>query len=123
MKVKKIPFNPSSRMHIAQKLKDKYDWQPQEFTPDGKPKVDETVLEKLKYPEAKILSEHFLIEKRIAQLAVGAQAWLKQEVNGRIHGNCNTNSTVTGRASHTHPNLGQVPSISKTVWQRVSSII
>ena len=53
MKVKKVAFNPSSRMHIAQRLKDKYDWQPEEFTPDGKPKVDETVLEKLKYPEAK----------------------------------------------------------------------
>tara|TARA_E500000331_G_scaffold159911_1_gene154999 strand:- start:2212 stop:3957 length:1746 start_codon:yes stop_codon:yes gene_type:complete len=114
MKLKKVTFNPSSRMHIADRLKNKYDWQPVEFTPDGKPKVDETVLEKLKYPEAKILSEHFLIEKRIAQLAVGAQAWLKQERNGRIHGNCNTNSTVTGRASHTHPNLGQVPSIHKT---------
>ena len=112
-KEKTVAFNPSSRMHIAQRLKEKYNWQPEEFTPDAKPKVDETVLEKLKYPEAKILSEHFLIEKRIAQLAVGAQAWLKQEVNGRIHGNCNTNSTVTGRASHTHPNLGQVPSCVK----------
>ena len=113
MKCKKVAFNPSSRMHIAQRLKDKYDWQPEEFTPDGKPKVDEIVLEKLEYPEAKILSEHFLVEKRIAQLAVGAQAWLKQEKDGRIHGNCNTNSTVTGRASHTHPNLGQVPSVIK----------
>ena len=113
-KEKTVTFNPSSRMHIAQRLKDKYNWQPAEYTPDGKPKVDETVLEKLKYPEAKILSEHFLVEKRIAQLAVGAQAWLKQEKGGRIYGNCNTNSTVTGRASHTHPNLGQVPSIHKT---------
>ena len=78
-KEKTVTFNPSSRMHIAQRLKDKYDWQPSEYTNDGKPKVDETVLEKLKYPEAKILSEHFLVEKRIAQLAVGAQAWLKQE--------------------------------------------
>ena len=112
-KEKTVAFNPSSRMHIAQRLKEKYKWQPDEFTPDGKPKVDETVLEKLEYPEAKILSEHFLIEKRIAQIAVGAQAWLKQEKNGRIHGNCNTNSTVTGRASHTHPNLGQVPSCAK----------
>ena len=112
-KEKTVAFNPSSRMHIAQRLKEKYKWQPNEFTPDGKPKVDETVLEKLEYPEAKILSEHFLIEKRIAQIAVGAQAWLKQEKNGRIHGNCNTNSTVTGRASHTHPNLGQVPSCAK----------
>ena len=113
IKEKTVPFNPSSRMHIAQRLKEKYNWQPEEFTPDGKPKVDETVLEKLEYSEAKILSEHFLIEKRIAQLAVGAQAWLKQEKDGRIHGNCNTNSTVTGRASHTHPNLGQVPSVIK----------
>ena len=113
IKLKKISFNPSSRMHIAQRLKAKYDWQPDEFTPDGKPKVDETVLEKLEYLEAKILSEHFLIEKRIAQLAVGAQAWLKQEKQERIHGSCNTNSTVTGRASHTHPNLGQVPSVIK----------
>ena len=101
-------------MHIAQRLRDKFDWQPQEFTPDGKPKVDETVLEKLKWDEAKLLSEHFLLEKRIAQLAAGSQAWLKQERDGRIHGNCNTNSTVTGRASHTHPNLGQVPSINQT---------
>ena len=113
IKEKTVPFNPSSRMHIAQRLRDKFNWQPQEFTPDGKPKVDETVLEKLKWDEAKLLSEHFLLEKRIAQLAAGSQAWLKQERDGRIHGNCNTNSTVTGRASHTHPNLGQVPSINK----------
>ena len=111
-KEKTVVFNPSSRMHIAERLSDKYDWEPKEFTPDGKPKVDETVLDKLKYPEAKILSEHFLLEKRIAQIAHGSQAWLKAEKNGRIHGNCNTNSTVTARASHSHPNLGQVPSVS-----------
>ena len=69
IKEKTVPFNPSSRMHIAQRLRDKFNWQPQEFTPDGKPKVDETVLEKLKWDEAKLLSEHFLLEKRIAQLA------------------------------------------------------
>ena len=99
-------------MHIAERLSEKYNWQPKEFTPDGKPKVDETVLDKLKYPEAKILSEHFLLEKRIAQIATGSQAWLKAESKGKIHGTCNTNSTVTGRASHSHPNLGQVPSVT-----------
>ena len=30
-------------------------------------------------PEAKILCEHFLLDKRIAQLATGTQAWLKHE--------------------------------------------
>ena len=65
IKEKTVPFNPSSRMHIAQRLKEKYNWQPEEFTPDGKPKVDETVLEKLEYSEAKILSEHFLLKKEL----------------------------------------------------------
>jgi len=103
-------FNPSSRHHIAKRLKDKYKWEATEFTPDGKPKLDDSILSKLDYPEAKILCEHFLLDKRIAQLATGTQAWLKHERNGKIHGTCNTNSCVTARASHSFPNLGQVPS-------------
>ena len=107
-----VVFNPSSRQHIGQKLIDKYNWKPKEFTNDGKPKLDETILESLEYPEAKILCEHFLLDKRIGQLATGTQAWLKHEKKGRIHGTCNTNSTVTGRATHSYPNMAQVPSVS-----------
>ena len=103
-------FNPSSRHHIAKRLKDKYKWEAKEFTPDGKPKLDDSILSKLDYPEAKILCEHFLLDKRIAQLATGTQAWLKHERKGKIHGTCNTNSCVTARASHSFPNLGQIPS-------------
>ena len=110
-KEKTITFNPSSRHHIAARLIERHKWKPQEYTNDGKPKLDETVLASLPYPEAKVLCEHFLLDKRIGQLATGAQAWLKNEFNGRIHGTCNTNSTVTARASHSHPNLGQVPSV------------
>ena len=110
-KEKTITFNPSSRHHIADRLIERHKWKPQEYTNDGKPKLDETVLASLPYPEAKVLCEHFLLDKRIGQLATGAQAWLKNEFNGRIHGTCNTNSTVTARASHSHPNLGQVPSV------------
>jgi DNA polymerase I-like protein with 3'-5' exonuclease and polymerase domains len=110
-KEKTITFNPSSRHHIAARLIERHKWKPQEYTNDGKPKLDETVLASLPYPEAKVLCEHFLLDKRIGQLATGAQAWLKNESNGRIHGTCNTNSTVTARASHSHPNLGQVPSV------------
>tara|TARA_R110000822_G_scaffold20594_3_gene65864 strand:+ start:2171 stop:3904 length:1734 start_codon:yes stop_codon:yes gene_type:complete len=104
-------FNPSSRQDIADKLISIYNWKPLEFTDDGKPKLDETVLAALPYPEAKTLCEHFLLDKRIAQLATGAQAWLKHEKNWRIHGTCNTNSTVTARATHSYPNMAQVPSV------------
>jgi len=105
-------FNPSSRHHVAHRLKEKYGWDAQEFTADGKAKLDDSILSKLPYPEAKILCEHFLLNKRIAQIANGSQAWLKHERNGKIHGTCNTNSCVTSRASHSYPNLGQVPSTS-----------
>ena len=106
-----VVFNPSSRHHIGNKLITKYSWKPTEYTDDGKPKLDETILAALPYPEAKILCEHFLLDKRIAQLATGAQAWLKHEKNWRIHGTCNTNSTVTARATHSYPNMAQVPSV------------
>tara|TARA_Y100001963_G_scaffold97036_1_gene133554 strand:+ start:9338 stop:11035 length:1698 start_codon:yes stop_codon:yes gene_type:complete len=107
-----IVFNPSSRNHIAERLKEKYGWDAQEFTSDGKAKLDDKILSQLEYPEAKILAEHFLLNKRIAQIATGSQAWLKHERNGKIHGTCNTNSCVTQRASHSFPNLGQVVSTS-----------
>tara|TARA_R110000782_G_scaffold36713_1_gene87016 strand:- start:25 stop:1725 length:1701 start_codon:yes stop_codon:yes gene_type:complete len=105
-------FNPSSRHHVAQRLKDKYGWDAKEFTTDGKAKLDDTILGKLPYPEAKVLCETFLLTKRIAQISNGSQAWLKHERDGKIHGTCNTNSCVTSRASHSFPNLGQVPSTS-----------
>ena len=42
-KIKRIPFNPTSRDHIAERLMG-MGWKPQEFTESGKPKVDESVL-------------------------------------------------------------------------------
>lgn len=103
-------FNPSSRHHIAKRLIEK-GWVPQEFTPSGDPKIDETVLEKLIYPEAELLAEHFLVEKRIAQIAEGDQAWLKLVTKGRIHGSVNTNGAVTGRCTHSKPNVAQTPKV------------
>ena len=111
-KEKTTVFNPSSRQHIASRLINKYNWKPSIYTDDGTPKLDETILESLPYPEAEILCEHFLLDKRIGQLATGAQAWLKHEKNNKIHGTCNTNSTVTARATHSYPNMAQIPSVS-----------
>src|SRR5690606_12207499 len=87
-------------------------WKPTELTPSGKPKVDETILEALPYPEAKELSRYMLIQKRIGQLAEGDNAWLKKvDRDGRIHGSIITNGAVTGRATHSNPNIAQVPKV------------
>jgi len=108
-KIKRIEFNPNSRDHIAWELKNKYSWTPKEFTPNGKPKIDEGVLGKLQLPNTGALKEHFLISKRISQLAEGNNAWLKLERGGRIYGSVNTNGAVTGRCTHRNPNVAQVP--------------
>ena len=105
-------FNPASRDHIADRLKAKYGWEPTEWTDGGSPKVDDDVLQSLTYPEAKLLAEYFTIQKRIGQLAEGSGAWLKLVTKkGRIHGRINSNGTVTGRATHSSPNIAQVPSV------------
>lgn len=109
-KVKVVEFNPSSRQMIADRLKAR-GWKPLEFTPSGQPKIDEGILATLDFPEAKVLSEHFLIEKRIGQIAEGDQAWLRLERDGRIHASVNTNGAVTGRCTHSHPNIAQVPKV------------
>jgi DNA polymerase I-like protein with 3'-5' exonuclease and polymerase domains len=111
LKDKVTEFNPGSRDQIAQRLIKKYGWEPKAFTDGGKPQIDEVILKKLEYPEAKILSEYFLLEKRIGQLGEGNQAWLKHERQGHIHGYVNTNGAVTGRCTHSSPNLAQVPSV------------
>lgn len=109
-KSKTIEFNPSSRDHIADRLINLYGWKPVDFTDGGKPMVDEVVLASLDYPPCKLLTEYLLIQKRAGQLSEGAQAWMKSEKKGRIHGSVNPNGAVTGRATHSYPNVAQVPS-------------
>ena len=110
IKKKTVIFNPGSRQHIASRLIALYEWEPRDFTPSGQPKVDESIINALPYPEAKLIGEYLTISKRLGQLAEGDQAWLKHlRKDNRIHGFINTNGTVTGRASHAFPNLAQVP--------------
>lgn len=109
-KSKTIEFNPSSRDHIADRLMTLYGWKPVDFTEGGKPMVDEVVLSKLTYEPCKQLTEYLLVQKRISQLNEGGQAWMKCEKKGKIHGSINPNGAVTGRATHSYPNISQVPS-------------
>ena len=122
MRTKHTPFNPGSRAHIARVFREKYDWKPKELTPKGGPKIDETILSKLKYPEAAVLSTYFLLDKRIGQIGEGNQAWLKLVKGGRIHGSVNTNGAVTGRCTHSHPNVAQVPSVRAPFGQECRSL-
>lgn len=111
-KTKQIVFNPGSRDHIANRLMTVRGWKPTEKTTSGKPKVDESVLSKLPYPEAKLLSEYLLVQKRLGQLAEGRNSWLNMvREDGRIHGEVITNGAVTGRCTHRNPNVAQVPSV------------
>jgi DNA polymerase-1 len=110
-KIKLVEFNPSSRDHIAQRLQAMRGWVPTQFTDGGQPKVDDAIMSLLPYPEAPLLTEYLMIQKRIGQLAEGDKAWLKKVQNGRIHGGVNTNGAVTRRMTHVDPNLGQTPTV------------
>ena len=108
--VKEIPFNPGSRKQIAERLMALGYELPTEN--DGVSyKVDESVLRGIDHPIAADLLSYLLVQKRLGQLAEGQQAWLKLQKNGVIHGSVNTNGAVTGRCTHSNPNVAQVPSV------------
>lgn len=110
---KTVEFNPGSRDHIAKRLMVQFEWVPQKFTDTGKPTVDETVLEGLlAIPGIPELKEYLLVDKRLGQLAEGAQAWLKVVKAGKIHGRINPIGAITHRATHSSPNVSQVPKVT-----------
>ena len=101
-------FNVGSRQQIAERLEQKgAKWK--EKTPSGKPKVDESTLKKnLHIPEAKMVLEFLLLQKRYAQVI----SWNKAVEGGRIHGRIKHIGAVTGRMAHSSPNLAQVPAVT-----------
>lgn len=120
-KIKRVTFNPSSRDHIAKKLIE-LGWKPKVFTETNLPKVDEAVLNALPYPEAKLLCQYLLIEKRIGQIAEGRQSWLRLETDGKLHGQVTTMGAVTSRCSHQNPNMAQVPAAKSPYGKECRSL-
>ena len=103
-----IPFNPGSRKQIKERLEALGFEIP--VSNDGKTvKIDESTLKSINHPSAKLLLEYLLVVKRLGQLAEGKNGWLRLVKDGRIHGRVNTNGAVTGRCTHSLPNLAQVP--------------
>ena len=114
--VEHLVFNPSSRDHIQLKLQEA-GWVPTEFTEKGAPKIDEDVLEGVRVDDPRkqasidLIKRFLMIQKRIGQVAEGDKAWLRFiKEDGAIHGSVNPNGAVTGRATHSFPNMAQVPS-------------
>ena len=99
-------FNPGSRQQIAERLTEKYGWEPP-LTDKGNPKVDESVLSTLDYPEAKKLVEYFDTCKLMGMV----EDWNTRAANSRdnkIHGGINAQGAATGRCTHSQPNVAQV---------------
>ena len=110
LKDKVTVFNPGSRKQIAHRLQ-QLGWKPQKHTEKGSVVVDETTLEDVQIPEAKLIAEYLMIQKRVGLI----DSWLKHvdKNTDRVHGGVISNGAVTGRMTHHSPNLGQVPSVNK----------
>jgi len=107
MRQKLQEFNLGSRKQIGEYLTD-FGWKPNRFTPTGQPVVDESSLAKVKnIPEASLIAEFLLLQKRIAQI----DSWITAvDDDSRVHGFVIPTGTITGRMSHRAPNMAQVPS-------------
>lgn len=100
-----VTFNPGSRKQIGEKLVE-LGWKPKQFTETGQAMVDEGILSKLDIPEAKLIAEYLMLQKRVAQI----ESWLEAvKEDGRVHGKVITNGAVTGRMTHSSPNMAQIP--------------
>ena len=113
----KISPNPGSRQQIADFLISK-GWKPEVFTETKQPKVDEKILSTIDIPEAKLISRYFRTQKMMSMIKNDKGGWLNfvRPDTGRVHGDVLTNSTNTGRCSHSKPNMAQVDKKMREVW-------
>ena len=113
-KIEWMDFNPGSRQQIVDRLVDE-GWTPTEFTDTGQPSTDDATLKVLAEtnPAAKEIAEYLFLQKLQGQIATGAQSWLNNfnPDTGCVHPYTNCGGTVTGRCSHSGPNIAQVPGV------------
>jgi len=118
---KLLPFNPTSRQHIAWVLTTFRGARFTKVTDTGKPKVDEATLSEIKdvaltqgnqplHDECEMFIRLLTLQKWMGQLSEGTNSWFNSiEGDGCIHHSCSL-ATQTGRNAHRGPNLGQVVS-------------
>lgn len=129
------PFNPTSRQQVEYVLKNIYHYVtdnadmynvPEGFKGDISTlplKMDDDTFNLILADDncsdelkafVKDIAELFMLSKRLGQISEGKQAWLSayNENTGCIHGRVITNGAVSGRATHSNPNIAQVPAIN-----------
>jgi len=98
-------FNLGSRQQIGRYLQH-FGWKPKQFTEKGSVIVNESVLSGVKIPQAQQIAEYLMLQKRVAQV----QSWVDAiDIDGRVRGYVNPIGAVTGRMTHSKPNMAQVP--------------
>jgi DNA polymerase-1 len=117
-KLKVVEFNPGSSDHLTKVLTAE-GWVPTKFTDGGSPAMDEEVIESIaaQFPHMGELATLLMVNKRLSQLVGGKSSKYplidSVQEDGCIHGVINPMGTITSRAAHMFPNLGQVPSAKK----------
>ena len=101
-------FNVGSRQQVAKRLESLgVKWK--RVTETGRPVVDEGSLAELDLPEAKLVAEYLMFQKRVGLV----DSWINAaDGDNRVHGRVISNGAVTGRMTHSSPNMGQIPSVS-----------
>jgi len=108
-------FNVGSRQQIAKRLQSigvKFTQVTEETEKGGggNIKVDEDILGGIDVPEAQLIAEYLMLQKRSSQV----DSWFKfVKEDGRVHGRVITNGAVTGRMTHQDPNMAQIPAKGK----------
>ena len=107
-----IPFNLASPQQIVERM-GKYGWKPTEFTPKGNPKVSEKNLATVsrQAPLAlQKLAEWKMLENRWKTV----ESWLDAaDSKDMVHGRVRTMGAITGRMTHSDPNMANVVSSRK----------
>lgn len=128
-------FNPNSRQQIEWLLRTHYGYSPSNIDcydvedtdaddvdlSQCRLKIDDESMKFMKEdPQApdevkavvSVLEESLMLKKRLGQLADGKNAWLSMiGKDGNIHGSVIPNGAVSGRATHSRPNVAQVPHV------------
>lgn len=129
------PFNPNSRQQIEYVFRTMYHYNPSNLDlydiPDmvENPKVenyrlkmDDETMNFIKQDEecpkelreiAGMIQESLMLKKRLGQIKDGSHNWLDayDPTDGCIHGRVVPNGAVSGRATHSNPNVAQVPHV------------
>lgn len=128
-------FNPNSRQQIEYVFRTMYHYNPDNTDlydipdmaenpnlADYRLKMDDITMKYIKEdpecPEelreiAGLIQESLMLKKRLGQIADGSNAWLSayDPDDGCIHGHVIPNGAVSGRATHSSPNVAQVPHV------------